>query len=110
MVSAVFHSSLDTTRVVEAANEPRSPRPAAAALAPAVVAVVPPKPAYDWRALAMKVMPPIAGIAILSGATWARSFGLFAGALNLISFPIGTPIGAYGLWALSWTPRSGVVV
>ena len=49
-------------------------------------------------------------IAILSGATWARSFGLFAAALNLISFPIGTPIGAYGLWALSRTPRSGVVV
>jgi len=70
MVSAVFHSSLDTTRVVEAANEPRSPRPAAAALAPAVVAVVPPKPAYDWRALAMKVMPPIVGIAILI-AIWS---------------------------------------
>ena len=70
MVSAVFHSSLDTTRVVEAANEPRSPRPAAAALAPAVVAVVPPKPAYDWRALAMKVLPPIVGIAILI-AIWS---------------------------------------
>ncbi len=52
----------------------------------------------------------VAGIAILRGATWARSFGLFAAALNLISFPIGTPIGAYGLWALSRTPRSGVVV
>ena len=70
MVSAVFHSSLDTTRVVEAANEPRPPRPAAAAVAPAAVTVAPPKPAYDWRALAMKVMPPIVGIAILI-AIWS---------------------------------------
>jgi len=43
----------------------------------------------------------VAGIAILLGASWARTAGLFAAAVNLISFPIGTPIGAYGLWVLS---------
>jgi hypothetical protein len=47
----------------------------------------------------------VAGVALLRGAKWARSFGLFAAALNLVSFPIGTPIGAYGLWALSRLPR-----
>ena len=72
MVSAVFHTSLDTTRVVEAANEPRVPRPAAAAAPPAEVSVAAPRPAYDWRALAMKVLPPIVGIAILI-AIWSAA-------------------------------------
>jgi hypothetical protein len=52
----------------------------------------------------------IAGIGLLRGARWARSFGLFASAVNLISFPIGTPIGAYGLWALTRPQRPRVVV
>jgi hypothetical protein len=43
----------------------------------------------------------IAGIAILRGTTWARPVGLFAAAVNLVNFPLGTPIGAYGLWVLS---------
>jgi hypothetical protein len=43
----------------------------------------------------------VAGVALLRGARWARSFGLFVAALSLINFPFGTPIGAYGLWVLS---------
>jgi hypothetical protein len=45
----------------------------------------------------------VAGIGLLRGATWARPVGLFAAAMNLVSFPIGTPVGAYGLWVLAKT-------
>ena len=55
--------------------------------------------------LFFSIPPLVAGIGLLARAKWARSFGLFAAALNLVSFPIGTPIGAYGLWALSRQPR-----
>jgi hypothetical protein len=43
----------------------------------------------------------IGGIGLLRGKSWARRFGLFVAALNLVYFPIGTPVGAYGLWVLS---------
>jgi hypothetical protein len=43
----------------------------------------------------------VAGVGILGGATRARPVGLVAAAVNLVSFPVGTPIGAYGLWALT---------
>ena len=65
--------------------------------------------AITFLLLFLSIPPLIAGLAILRGAAWARSFGLFAAALNLISFPIGTPIGAYGIWALSRSPRSGAL-
>jgi hypothetical protein len=43
----------------------------------------------------------IAGVALLRGTTWAHPFGLVIAALSLVNFPIGTPVGVYGLWVLS---------
>ncbi|MES2229559.1 MAG: nitrate ABC transporter permease [Pseudomonadota bacterium] len=62
MVSAVFHTSLDT----------RSPAPAAPAVVlarpkPAAAAAELPAPAFDWRGWLMKILPPIAGLALLIG-------------------------------------------
>lgn len=65
MVSAVFHSPLQSSSPVTAT--------AAAKPAPAVVAAPAPKPAkepFDWSALGFKVIPPIVGIALLVGI-WA---------------------------------------
>ena len=75
MVSAVFHTSLDT-RSRAPANAPQVPSPAAAASPSPVsappLAVVPPRGGFDGRALAMKVVPPIVGIAILV-AVWGAA-------------------------------------
>jgi len=64
MVSAVFHSSLDTRSA-----EARAPRVAAslAANEPLVPAAdpAPARPGYDWRALLLKVVPPLVGMALL---------------------------------------------
>ena len=43
----------------------------------------------------------IGGFALLARKPWARRFGLLVAALNIVNFPLGTPVGAYGLWALS---------
>ena len=67
MVSAVFHSSLDTRSA-----EAKAPRVSvAAARAPIVPAAeaAPHHPRYDWRGLALKVVPPLLGIALLT-AIW----------------------------------------
>jgi nitrate/nitrite transport system permease protein len=75
MVSAVFHSPLEV-------SEPRpgvvlKPTPvivqtkqATAAAAAAEPAAKPTKPSYDWGELMLKLLPPIAGIALLVGI-WA---------------------------------------
>jgi nitrate/nitrite transport system permease protein len=75
MVSAVFHSPLDTTpvplpakvsepaRAVAPATKPFTPEPRAATAAPARVP-------FDWRGLWLKVLPPVAGVALLVGI-WA---------------------------------------
>jgi len=64
MVSAVFHSSLDTRSA-----EARAPRVASSPAANEPVAivadVVPARPGYDWRALLLKVVPPLVGMALL---------------------------------------------
>jgi hypothetical protein len=62
--------------------------------------------ALAWLILLFSIPALVAGIGLLGGAKWARSFGLVAAALNLVGFPIGTPIGAYGLWALSRQSRA----
>ncbi|MEO7337384.1 MAG: nitrate ABC transporter permease [Caldimonas sp.] len=65
MVSAVFHTSLDTqagARLAPAVIGAK-PRPVAP-LEPAASAA---KAAFDWRDLAMKVLPPLLGIAVLVG-------------------------------------------
>ena len=86
MVSAVFHTSLDTQAGAKPAPAVigAKPRPvAAAAVAEA------PKPAsagVDWRAFLMKVLPPLAGIAILVGI-WALA------TMNSTTFP--TPAATF---------------
>ncbi len=87
MVSAVFHTSLDT----QAAGV--KPPPAVIGAKPrptAAVAVAPtPEPqaaGIDWRAFLMKVLPPIAGIALLVGI-WALA------TMNSTTFP--TPAATF---------------
>lgn len=41
-----------------------------------------------------------AGIGLLNFRSWARVLGLILSALNLLNFPFGTLLGAYGLWVL----------
>jgi nitrate/nitrite transport system permease protein len=69
MVSAVFHSPVGPQ-----AEPVEAPRTAAVRTPPAAPAAAPvPKPArmpYDWRGLALKVLPPIIGAALLIGV-WA---------------------------------------
>jgi nitrate/nitrite transport system permease protein len=69
MVSAVFHTPLKPT----AEDVPAAPVKAAAKPAPEPERTAPPKPArvpIDWREVALKVFPPLAGIALLIGI-WA---------------------------------------
>jgi nitrate/nitrite transport system permease protein len=73
MVSAVFHSPLDTApvplkakpnepaRLAVAANEPLSAGPSS------VPAAQPARVPYDWRGLWLKVLPPLIGVALLIG-------------------------------------------
>ena len=68
MVAAVFHTPRD-----HQGRESKATKAALAIVSPAPTQVVeapPPKPGYDWRGLAMKVVPPVLGIAVLV-AIWA---------------------------------------
>jgi hypothetical protein len=40
----------------------------------------------------------IAGFGLLNGQRWALTLALILGCLKLLSFPIGTAIGAYSIW------------
>jgi hypothetical protein len=42
------------------------------------------------------------GIGLLSRRSqmWARSVGIVIAGISLIGFPVGTAVGAYGLWVL----------
>lgn len=42
----------------------------------------------------------VVGFGLLSMRPWARIAGIVLSALNLIHIPIGTILGAYGLWVL----------
>jgi hypothetical protein len=42
----------------------------------------------------------IAGIGLLSLQPWARILTIVLSSLDLVSFPFGTALGIYGLWAL----------
>ncbi len=87
MVSAVFHTSLDTRAA--SAQAPAvigaRPRAAAAPLAPAPQSA-PRRPGFDWRGMLRKVLPPIAGIALLVGI-WALA------TINSTTFP--TPAATF---------------
>ena len=41
-----------------------------------------------------------AGYGLLKFKPWARILGIVLSALNLINIPLGTMLGAYGLWVL----------
>jgi nitrate/nitrite transport system permease protein len=77
MVSAVFHSPLEAVADERAAARtagsslaaPPAAKPAAAVPTPEV-SVKPPRTAFDFRGLALKVLPPLFGIALLIGI-WA---------------------------------------
>ncbi|MDX1407440.1 MAG: hypothetical protein R3330_04885 [Saprospiraceae bacterium] len=43
----------------------------------------------------------LAGYGILKRYEWGRIMGIIVGALALLSFPLGTAIGAYAIWALT---------
>ena len=87
MVSAVFHPSVN--EVSPSAKAGASPAPARPAVAPAraaAAAPAAPRMPYDWRGLAMKVVPPVLGIALLVGI-WALA------TVNSTSFP--TPAATF---------------
>jgi nitrate/nitrite transport system permease protein len=86
MVSAVFHTSLDTRSVATPPPAVVVARPAPAAAAPVTEAPKPAPSHADWRAWLMKVLPPLAGIAILVGI-WALA------TLNSTTFP--TPAATF---------------
>ena len=51
--------------------------------------------------IAVMSIPGIAvGIGLVKFQSWARIGGLILSALNLMNFPFGTALGAYGLWVL----------
>jgi hypothetical protein len=50
--------------------------------------------------LAVSLPGLIAGIGMIKLRPWARIVGIVLSAINLIGFPIGTILGAYGLWVL----------
>jgi hypothetical protein len=47
----------------------------------------------------------IAGIGLLTRKSWAMLFALIVGCVNLLSFPFGTALGAYTIWAYSEEQR-----
>jgi len=42
----------------------------------------------------------VVGIGLTKFRRWARTGGVVISALNLLNFPFGTALGAYGLWVL----------
>jgi len=73
MVSAVFHSPLDTTPVPSPAKVVEAPRAAPSAAnafatsEPAASAPHPTRAPIDWRGWWLKVLPPVIGVALLIG-------------------------------------------
>jgi nitrate/nitrite transport system permease protein len=73
MVSAVFHSPLDASIAAKAAAQAALSSPSAAPLkvaapaanASAVAPVVSARQPFDWRALWLRIVPPVLGIALL---------------------------------------------
>jgi hypothetical protein len=51
-------------------------------------------------ALALAVAFAIVGILLFRGAPHARTPAIILAAVSLLSFPVGTAVGAYALWAL----------
>ena len=49
----------------------------------------------------------IVGGGLLSNKAWAHRAGLWVAALNILNLPLGTPVGAYAMWALSRSAPAG---
>jgi len=55
-----------------------------------------------WVLLLVLAVPyGLAGYGLLKRLPWARILAMVLGALALLSFPLGTALGAYALWALT---------
>ncbi len=65
MVSAVFHSPMNSSAPPEARAAGASPLPAAAPVAAPPAPAPAPRVPYDWRGLWLRVIPPVAGLALL---------------------------------------------
>jgi len=50
--------------------------------------------------LAVSLPGIIAGVGLLRFRPWARIVTIVLSALNLMNFPLGTLVGAYGLWVM----------
>jgi hypothetical protein len=48
----------------------------------------------------------IGGWALYTGQSWGRPLVLVLGILDLLSFPFGTALGIYTLWALTREPQA----
>ncbi len=100
MVSAVFHSPLERATADVAAGRPASqPSAATAGTATPHLPAVPapaPRPSVDWRALALKVLAPVLGLAFvigvwglltIKGSSFPSPAQTFASAVQLFSDP-----------------------
>jgi nitrate/nitrite transport system permease protein len=69
MVSAVFHTSQEATKLMGVVKpaQPAAARPAKPAGAPAAPAARRPRELYDWRGLLARALPPLVGLAVLVG-------------------------------------------
>jgi nitrate/nitrite transport system permease protein len=70
MVSAVFHAPLDTKPVLlpsKPSEAPHSATPPAFKRAQVAPSDTNARPPFDWRGLWLKVLPPVAGVALLIG-------------------------------------------
>ena len=67
MVSAVFHSPRDTVAPATAATAAAPAALPAAVIDPPVASARPPRNRIDWRALALRVLPPVLSMALLIG-------------------------------------------
>jgi nitrate/nitrite transport system permease protein len=67
MVSAVFHSPSDSVAAPTPAVSVSRPAANEAAMPAEAPKTKPKRPSYDWRGLALKVLPPVLSIALLIG-------------------------------------------
>ena len=53
-----------------------------------------------WATLVLMVPSIVTGIALLFFRSWARWVGIVLSVCQLLSVPLGTVVGLYGLWVL----------
>jgi hypothetical protein len=56
---------------------------------------------YVVFSLVMAAPMAVAGRGIVAFKPWAKTMGMLVAAVNMLSFPIGTGLGVYVLWALN---------